>query len=88
MSCTMSWKCSHDYAILSKHSEGDRSVILVHTHQRKFQDTKGVIRNCKSKMDRQCNVQTKNSQKDKQWSTQHYRENYRSSNTSTSKERE
>jgi hypothetical protein len=36
-----------------------------------FEDTKRVVRSCKLK-DRQYNVQKKNEQKDKQWSTTHY----------------
>ena len=77
MSCSISWEYPYDYAIISKHSEGETSVI--HIHQRiskeSFKISKGVIRNRKSKMDRQCNFQMKNSQKDKQWSTKHHREN-------------
>jgi len=38
--------------------------------QRKIEDTKGIIRSRKSMKDRQ-----HNGQKDKQWSTKHYREN-------------
>ena len=36
----------------------------------KFEDTKGVIRSCKSKKGRQ-----HNDKKNKQWSTKHYTEN-------------
>ena len=46
-----------------------------------FEDTKGVIRIHKSK-DRQHNDQKK---RDKQRSTKHYTENYRSSNTNPTK---
>jgi len=38
-------------------------------------DTKGVIRICKSKKDRQHNGQKKKGQKNKQRSTKHYTEN-------------
>jgi hypothetical protein len=44
--------------------------------QEKFVDTKGVIRSRKSEKGRQCNVQKKKGQKDKQWSTKHYTESY------------
>ena len=44
---------------------------------RKGEDTKGVIRSRKSKKDRQYNGQKKRRQKDKQYSTKHYTENYR-----------
>jgi len=40
----------------------------------KFEDTKGVIRSCKSKKDRQYNRQQK---KDKQWSTKYYTQDKR-----------
>jgi hypothetical protein len=41
---------------------------------KKFEDTKGAIRNRKSK-NRQYNDQKKKRQKDKQWYTKHYTEN-------------
>ena len=40
--------------------------------EEKFEDAKGVIRNHKSKKDRQYNGQKK---KNKQWFTKHYTEN-------------
>jgi len=43
-------------------------------YEEKFDDTKGVIRSCKSK-DRQHNGQQKKSQNDKQRSLKHYTEN-------------
>ena len=47
------------------------SLLIVIYLQEAFEDTKGVIRIGKSKKDRQHNGQNK---KDKQLSTQHYRE--------------
>jgi hypothetical protein len=40
-----------------------------------FGDTKGIIRSCKSKMDKQYNDQKIKNKKDKQQSTTHYTEN-------------
>ena len=45
--------------------------ILYLLLQEEFEDTKGVIRICKSKKDRQHNGQKKKVQKDKQRSTKH-----------------
>jgi hypothetical protein len=47
-----------------------------------FKDTKGAIRICISKRDRQHNCEKK---KDKQRSTKHYKEQRRSSNTNHTK---
>ena len=40
----------------------------------KFEETKGVIRSCKSKKDRQYNGQKKNDKKANEWSTKNYTE--------------
>ena len=37
-----------------------------------YEETKRIIRSCDSKKGRQCNDKT---EKDKQWSTEHYTEN-------------
>jgi hypothetical protein len=42
---------------------------------KQFEDTKGVIKNRKSKKDRQYNGQKVKGQRDKQLSTEHYPEN-------------
>ena len=55
-----------------------RPMILLHSIQI-FEDTKGVFRSRKSKKDRPTIQWTK--EKDKQWSTKHYTENWRWSNT-------
>ena len=53
--------------------------------QEKFEDTKRLIRSRKSKKDRQRNSHKKTGQKDKQWSTKHYIEKWRSINTNPTK---
>jgi hypothetical protein len=40
--------------------------VIVFSFQEKIEDTKGVIKNRKSKKDRQCNGQERKGQKDKQ----------------------
>jgi len=40
----------------------------------KFEETKGVIRSCKSKKDRQYNCQKKKDKKANEWSAKHYTE--------------
>ena len=46
-------------------------TIKLHLYQEGFEDTKGVIRICKTKKNRQHNGQKKKEQKDKQRSTKH-----------------
>jgi len=46
-----------------------------------LEDTTGVIRNRKSRKDRQCYTQKKKKQKDKQWSRKHYTEDYKLNST-------
>ena len=53
--------------------------------QGKFEDTKRLIRSRKSKKDRQHKSHKKTGQKDKQWSTKHYTEKWRSTNANTTK---
>ena len=53
--------------------------------QEKFEDTKRLIRSRKSKKDRQHNSHKKTGQKDKQWSTKHYKGKGWSTNTNPTK---
>ena len=66
-------------------------MLCCHTKKKrgwmeKLKDTKGVIRNRKSK-DRHHNGQSNKVQRDKQWTTKHHRENEKLSNTNPTKYR-
>ena len=58
----------------------EKGVFILTNVQERFEDTKGIIRICKSKKDRQHNGRKKG-QRDKQRSTKHTHKTSRSSNT-------
>ena len=49
--------------------------MSVGRERRKFEDTKGIIRNCKSKKDRQYNGQKRKDKKDRQYNGQKRNDN-------------